>query len=60
MSSEMWAMQMLRKYQLSVDFCIDMIEDPWCIEYRWGVEYEFKTFEETLAHVVKIMDERYK
>lgn len=52
MSGDLWSMEMMKKYRLSVDFCDEWIETPGGYTVYWGVKEEFATFESALQHVV--------
>lgn len=53
MSTEMWAIGILRKYKLTVDFYLDYVEDADYSRVYWGESSESKTFEQALEHIVK-------
>lgn len=58
MSSEVWAMGMLRKHKLGVDFCLNFVEDNWGMRYYWGNNNNHLSFEDCLQHVVKVVEGR--
>lgn len=58
MSSEVWAMGMLRKHQLAVDFCLNFVEDDWADRYYFGEGRAHATFEDALQYAVTIVTGR--
>lgn len=54
MSSDAWAIQVMKKYQLAVDFCTQHVECSWGTEFEWGDShvYDYASFEEALQAAV--------
>lgn len=54
MSSEMWAMGMLRKYKLTVDFYMEYVENTDYFRLYWGLGKEdYLSFEDALTAMIK-------
>lgn len=58
MSNDTWIVQTLKKYRLTVDFCLNHVECDWGEKYPFGEGAEFETFEEALSYVAYTVRKR--